>query len=72
MISPAKQALIAASNQLPENCSWDDVMYTLYVRQKIQQGLSEADQGEFIDHAEVFEEFADVPRPAGVDESRPK
>ena len=72
MISPAKQALVDASNQLPEDCSWDDVMYTLYVRQKIQQGLSEADQGQVVDHADVFEEFANVSRPVGVDESRAK
>jgi hypothetical protein len=32
---------------LPDEASWDDLMYTLYVRQSIERGLedSEADRG---------------------------
>lgn len=26
---------------LPEQCTWDDLLYALYVRQKIDQGLDD-------------------------------
>ena len=40
----AKQAAKAIIDHLPEQASWDDIMYELYVKQKIEEGrqLSEA------------------------------
>ncbi|MDC7232864.1 MAG: hypothetical protein PQJ58_06505 [Spirochaetales bacterium] len=32
--------------QLPENVSWDDLMQQIYVRQKIENGLKDAEQGQ--------------------------
>jgi len=30
---------------LPENATWDDLMYEIYVRQSIDAGLRDADEG---------------------------
>jgi predicted transcriptional regulator len=42
-------------DKLPEDCSIEDIQYTLYVRSKIQKGLKDIDQGNFISHDEVKE-----------------
>jgi predicted transcriptional regulator len=57
MPSPAKQALVDLAEQLPDDCSWDDAMYQLYVRQKIAAGLEAEAAGRLIDHDEVFAEL---------------
>ncbi|HEV3236181.1 MAG TPA: hypothetical protein VGZ25_04295 [Gemmataceae bacterium] len=37
--------------------NWDDVMYQLYVRQKIEAALKDAEEGRVIDHEEVFRAY---------------
>jgi hypothetical protein len=56
---PVKQALHEIADSLPENCTWEDVMYRKYVRQKIEESLRAAEAGEIIDHEELFKEFED-------------
>lgn len=45
------------ADKLPENATWDDVMYELYVRQKIAAGVQAADEGRVVDHEEVKRRF---------------
>jgi predicted transcriptional regulator len=40
-------------DKLPEDCSIEDIQYTLYVRSKIQKGLKDIHQGNVISHDEV-------------------
>ncbi len=40
-----KQDAIKLINDLPDNVSWDDVMYHMYVRQKIERGKDAARDG---------------------------
>lgn len=42
---------------LPEQASWDDLMYEIYVRQKIEQGLRAAEEGHVVPHDEVRRRF---------------
>ncbi|HZF08298.1 MAG TPA: hypothetical protein VFE33_05865 [Thermoanaerobaculia bacterium] len=42
---------------LPDDATWDDLMYELYVRQKIATGLEAADQGRVVSHEEVKRQF---------------
>jgi hypothetical protein len=37
-----KQDVINLVNNLPDSVSWDDVMYHIYVRQKIERGKQAA------------------------------
>jgi predicted transcriptional regulator len=45
---------------LPDDCTWDDVMYQIHVRQKIEAGLRAVEEGRTVPHEEVFAEFDDA------------
>lgn len=59
MTENVKQALADLVHTLPDDCTWDDVMYRIYVKQKIATGIQAAENGEVIAHDEVFAEFED-------------
>jgi predicted transcriptional regulator len=42
---------------LPEETSWDDVIYQMYVRKKIARGLEASEQGHVVAHDEVKKLF---------------
>ena len=42
---------------LPEETSWDDLIYQMYVRKKIAKGIEAADQGRVVPHDEVKKQF---------------
>jgi predicted transcriptional regulator len=44
--------------QLPEECSVEDVQYQLYVIEKVRRGLKSIDTGRGIPHDEVRKRFA--------------
>lgn len=45
-------------NNLPDEASWDDLMYEMYVRKKIDEGLKAADEGKILTHEEVKKRFS--------------
>ncbi|GMV94112.1 MAG: hypothetical protein AMXMBFR82_38900 [Candidatus Hydrogenedentota bacterium] len=49
----AKQSARELIEQLPDSVTWEDLMYELYVKQKIEDGLRELDEGRGIPHEEV-------------------
>ncbi len=42
---------------LPDSASWDDVMYRIYVRQKIENGLKDVTDGNTLTVEEVRKRF---------------
>lgn len=42
---------------LPESSTWDDLMYRIYVRQKIDAGLSDIRSCRVHSHASIRKEF---------------
>ena len=42
---------------LPDDASWEDVMYRIYVRQKIENGMKDVAQGDTLSVAEVRKRF---------------
>jgi predicted transcriptional regulator len=42
---------------LPEETSWDEVIYQMYVRKKIAKGIEAAEQGRVVTHEEVKKQF---------------
>ncbi len=48
-----KEQAINLINELPENATWDDIMYKIYVREKIEDAIVETDKGNFISHEEA-------------------
>ena len=47
-----KEALLLVEN-LPENATWDELMYRIYVRQAIEAGLEDSSAGRTVDIKEV-------------------
>lgn len=52
-----KKAAARMVRQLPESANWDDLMYEILVRQKIEAGLADIKNGRKHDHADVRREF---------------
>ncbi len=44
-------------DSLPENSSWNDLMYEIYVRQEIEKGLDDIEAGRYKTHEEVEKIF---------------
>ena len=44
-------------DSLPDNATWDDLMYTIYVRQAVEAGLEDSDAGRVLDVNEVRAKF---------------
>ena len=38
---------------LPDHASWDEIMYKLYVRSKIEEGMADIEAGRKIPHEKV-------------------
>ena len=53
----AKDAARKIIDHLPEQATWDDIMYTLYVKQKIEEGLADIEAGRTVPHNEVKAEL---------------
>lgn len=45
-------------DRLPEEASWDDIIYELYVRKKIDEGIKAAEEGKLLSHEEVKRRFS--------------
>lgn len=44
-----KESVKAVMQSLPDDVTWDEVQYRLYVRQQIERGLADSDAGRVID-----------------------
>jgi len=44
-------------DKLPENSTWDDLMYEIYVRQAVESGLSDSQAGRVFSVEEVRAKF---------------
>lgn len=45
-----KREALKLIQKLPEQASWEDIMYELYVRKKIEEGLKAEEEGRTISH----------------------
>ncbi|MBK6728065.1 MAG: hypothetical protein IPG63_12530 [Xanthomonadales bacterium] len=52
-----KQIVHDIAEQLPDEATFDDAMYALYVRQKLQASIETAARGELISQADIEREF---------------
>jgi predicted transcriptional regulator len=54
-MSTAKEETIKTISRLPDEASWDEIMYKIYVKREIEDGLKAADEGRTVSHEEVKE-----------------
>lgn len=52
-----KQQAYHLLEKLPDKATWDDLMYQIYVRQAIEAGIKDSDEGRTVDVAEVRKRF---------------
>lgn len=52
-----KKAAARLVRQLPDSASWDDLMYEILVRQKIDAGQADLQDGRKHDHGSIRKEF---------------
>jgi hypothetical protein len=52
-----KSAALKLVRELPESSTWDDLMYRIYVRQKIEAGLADFQVDRVHSHASIRKEF---------------
>ena len=44
-------------DRMPENATWDDLMREIYVREVIERGLSDSEEGRTTDVKEIREKY---------------
>ena len=52
-----KQEVHRLLEKLPDKATWDDLMYQIYVRQTIEAGIKDSDEGRTVDVKEVRKRF---------------
>ena len=52
-----KQAVRQLLDELPDDCTLEDVQYELYFLDLVQRGLAEADAGKLLPHDQVMSEL---------------
>jgi len=52
-----KQEASRLLDNLPDKATWDDLMYQIYVRQTIEAGIKDSDEGRTMDVQEVRKRF---------------
>jgi len=57
MQTAVKENALNLISSMPENTTWDDIMYEIYVKQKIEKGLEDSEKGKVTSHEKVKEMF---------------
>lgn len=52
-MSVVKEEAKKLINKLPDNATWDDIMYEFYVKKKITVGLKAAEEGRVVSHEDA-------------------
>ncbi|THJ09324.1 MAG: hypothetical protein CAF43_012705 [Nitrospira sp. CG24C] len=53
----AKKQALEMVKKLPVKATWDDIMYGVYVRKRIEAGIQAADEGRVVSHEDVKKRF---------------
>ena len=52
-MATAKEEIRRLIETLPDDASWEDVQYSIYVRERVERGRREADLEKLIDEDEI-------------------
>ncbi|MGB9499681.1 MAG: hypothetical protein ACKVE4_07995 [Dissulfuribacterales bacterium] len=53
-----KEEAIRLIDKLPDQATWDDIMYEFYVKKKLEVALEAAQEGRVVPHEEVKNRFS--------------
>ncbi len=54
-----KQVFLDAIQSMPDDATFEDIEYHLYVRARVEEGLRAADEGRVVPHEEVKRRMAE-------------
>ncbi len=54
-----KQVILEAVQALPDDATFEDIEYHLYVRARVEEGLRAADEGRVVSHEEAKRRMAE-------------
>jgi len=57
-MSTVKEEARKLIEELPDQATWDDVMYEFYIKKKIEAGIKAAEAGDIVCHDDVRREFS--------------
>jgi hypothetical protein len=57
-MTSAKKSAQQILDRLPDDADWDDIMYALCVKQKVERAQQAVAEGHAVSHAEVLSLFA--------------
>ncbi|MSV34324.1 MAG: hypothetical protein EXQ47_01825 [Bryobacterales bacterium] len=52
-MATAKEEFRRLIDTLPDDATWEDVQYSIYVRERIERGRREASEGKTVDQGEI-------------------
>ena len=52
-MASAKEELRKMLDALPEDATWEDVQYSIYVRERVERGKAEAAEGKLTDQDQI-------------------
>jgi predicted transcriptional regulator len=52
-MATAKEEIRKIIDTLPDDATWEDIQYSIYVRERIERGRREAEQGKLVDQDEM-------------------
>ena len=55
----ARDEAIKSIQSMSDTATWDDIMYRIYVRARISEGLKESEEGNLIPHEEIKKRFSE-------------
>lgn len=64
-MSPLKEQVIELIKSLPDDCTWEDIQYHIYVREKVERGIQDVDKGKVLTQDEVEREMKKWLKPSG-------
>ena len=56
-MSIAKEEARKLLDEIPDDASWDDIMYHFYVRKKVERAFEAADAGRVVPHEEIEKKY---------------
>lgn len=57
-MSTTKEEAINLITRLPDEATWDDIMYEMYVKKKIELGINAANEGRVLSQEDVRKRFS--------------
>ena len=52
-MATAKEEIRKLLDTLPDDATWEDVQYSIYVRERVERGRCEAEQAGLVDQEEI-------------------